>query len=114
MAAWGSAGRRRDWRRSHPGTVDSYGDGIAMRAKGVALDDQRPRSTASALRTLGIAALVLAAAGGCGRPTLSDDVPREVLAASDGGPQWYRGNLHAHTLWTDGDDYPEMVADWYR
>jgi hypothetical protein len=27
---------------------------------------------------------------------------------------WFKGNLHTHTLWSDGDDYPEMVADWYR
>src|SRR5678815_1010549 len=33
------------------------------------------------------------------------------------GPQpvyWYKGNLHTHSLWSDGDDYPEMVADWYK
>lgn len=29
-------------------------------------------------------------------------------------PKWYKGNLHTHTLWSDGDDFPEMVADWYR
>ena len=28
--------------------------------------------------------------------------------------QWFKGNLHTHTLWSDGDDFPEMVADWYR
>ncbi|CAN5854461.1 hypothetical protein BH23PLA1_BH23PLA1_13230 [soil metagenome] len=28
-------------------------------------------------------------------------------------PQWYKGNLHTHTLWSDGNDYPEMVVDWY-
>ena len=27
---------------------------------------------------------------------------------------WYKGNLHTHTLWSDGNDYPEMVADWYK
>ena len=26
----------------------------------------------------------------------------------------WKGNLHAHTLWSDGDDFPEMVADWYK
>ena len=30
------------------------------------------------------------------------------------GFKWYRGNLHTHTLWSDGNDFPEMVADWYR
>lgn len=28
--------------------------------------------------------------------------------------KWYRGNLHTHSLWSDGDDFPEMIADWYR
>ncbi|MEZ6039321.1 MAG: hypothetical protein R3C20_02370 [Planctomycetaceae bacterium] len=27
---------------------------------------------------------------------------------------WYRGNMHTHSLWSDGDDYPEMIASWYR
>ena len=26
----------------------------------------------------------------------------------------YKGNLHTHSLWSDGDDYPEMIAKWYR
>ena len=28
--------------------------------------------------------------------------------------RWWRGNLHTHTLWSDGTDYPEMVVDWYK
>ncbi len=28
--------------------------------------------------------------------------------------QWYRGSLHAHSYWSDGDDFPEMVVEWYR
>ena len=28
--------------------------------------------------------------------------------------RWYKGNLHTHTYWSDGDEYPEMVLDWYR
>jgi len=27
---------------------------------------------------------------------------------------WWKGNLHAHSFWSDGDDYPEMVIDWYK
>jgi hypothetical protein len=30
------------------------------------------------------------------------------------GPRWYRGATHVHTLWSDGDAAPEMVAAWYR
>jgi hypothetical protein len=29
-------------------------------------------------------------------------------------PQYWKGNLHTHTLWSDGDDFPEMVVDWYK
>lgn len=29
-------------------------------------------------------------------------------------PRWWKGNLHTHSLWSDGDDFPEMIADWYR
>ncbi|MCU0712046.1 MAG: hypothetical protein MUC43_08305 [Pirellula sp.] len=28
-------------------------------------------------------------------------------------PQWWKGNLHTHTFWSDGNDFPEMVAAWY-
>ena len=28
--------------------------------------------------------------------------------------RWWKGNLHTHSLWSDGDDYPEVIADWYR
>ncbi|MGV3724473.1 MAG: histidinol-phosphatase [Actinomycetota bacterium] len=28
--------------------------------------------------------------------------------------RWWKGNLHTHTLWSDGDNYPEMIADWYK
>lgn len=35
------------------------------------------------------------------------------LTASD-RLQWYRGNLHTHSFWSDGDDYLENIALWYR
>jgi len=28
--------------------------------------------------------------------------------------QWYKGNLHTHSLWSDGDDFPEMIIQWYK
>ena len=28
--------------------------------------------------------------------------------------RWYKGNTHTHTLWSDGDDFPELVLDWYK
>jgi hypothetical protein len=35
-------------------------------------------------------------------------------AAGSQPARWYKGNLHTHSLWSDGDDYPEMIADWYK
>tara|TARA_R110002072_G_scaffold203257_1_gene361244 strand:- start:5122 stop:6405 length:1284 start_codon:yes stop_codon:yes gene_type:complete len=29
-------------------------------------------------------------------------------------PQWWKGNTHTHTLWSDGLSAPETVVDWYR
>ena len=26
--------------------------------------------------------------------------------------QW-KGNLHTHSFWSDGDDFPEMIVSWY-
>ncbi len=31
-----------------------------------------------------------------------------------GDLQWYRGNMHTHSHWSDGDDYLESIALWYR
>lgn len=28
--------------------------------------------------------------------------------------RWWKGNLHTHSLWTDGADFPEMIAAWYQ
>lgn len=27
---------------------------------------------------------------------------------------WWRGNMHTHSLWSDGDDFPEVVTQWYK
>ncbi len=28
--------------------------------------------------------------------------------------RWWKGNLHAHSFWSDGDDFPESILDWYK
>ncbi len=28
--------------------------------------------------------------------------------------KWYKGNLHAHSYWSDGDEFPEVIMDWYQ
>ncbi len=43
-----------------------------------------------------------------------------ILAAIAAGPdqkwepRWYKGNLHTHTWWSDGDSPPETVVAWYK
>ena len=27
---------------------------------------------------------------------------------------WKKGNLHTHSFWSDGDDFPEMIIQWYK
>jgi hypothetical protein len=34
--------------------------------------------------------------------------------SSNPKPRWWKGNTHTHTFWSDGQDYPEMIADWYK
>ncbi len=33
---------------------------------------------------------------------------------SGGGENWYKGNVHTQSIWSDGDAAPEHVADWYK
>lgn len=37
-----------------------------------------------------------------------------AVIGADSAPRWWKGNLHTHTLWSDGDEFPEVVAAWYR
>lgn len=27
---------------------------------------------------------------------------------------WHKGNLHTHSYWSDGDEFPEVILDWYK
>lgn len=36
------------------------------------------------------------------------------IQAEEPARQWFKGNTHTHSLWSDGDDFPEMIVDWYR
>ena len=68
------------------------------------------------LRSLGlglVAVSLIVAAVGLSRPVEPSTVAAETLQAA--GPlKWHRGNLHTHSHWSDGDDYLEMIALWYR
>ena len=37
----------------------------------------------------------------------------DTLTAA-GDLRWYRGNMHTHSHWSDGDDYLESIAAWYQ
>lgn len=52
--------------------------------------------------------LILLAACSFGGAVCSQDntIPSEL--------RWWKGNLHTHSLWSDGDQFPEMIGDWYR
>lgn len=50
-----------------------------------------------------VGAFLLAIGSGCA-----------TQAHPQSGARWWKGNLHTHSLWSDGDDYPEMIAQWYR
>ena len=52
---------------------------------------------------------VLLVWGGSATSGLADEI---VPAAA--APRWWKGNIHTHTFWSDGNDFPEMVAEWYR
>jgi hypothetical protein len=41
-------------------------------------------------------------------------VAHAAAPAADPAPRWFKGNLHTHSLWSDGDDYPEMIADRFK
>ncbi len=45
---------------------------------------------------------------------LTSCIPARGEDAADPPLRWWKGNIHTHTLWSDGNDFPEMIADWYR
>ncbi len=28
--------------------------------------------------------------------------------------KWFKGNTHTHSLWSDGNDFPELIMNWYK
>lgn len=36
-----------------------------------------------------------------------------AVLQANGSHRWLKGNMHTHSLWSDGDDFPEMIARWY-
>lgn len=57
--------------------------------------------------------MVVAAAASLLVHGVSRLAPADDAVPAQAKPRWWKGNLHTHTLWSDGDDFPEMVAEWY-
>ncbi len=36
-----------------------------------------------------------------------------TASAQEPESRWWKGNLHTHSLWSDGDEFPEVIAKWY-
>lgn len=64
------------------------------------MNPMRPRARA----TLPVLLLIF-----CAAPVSADGV-----VPPDPPQRWWKGNLHTHTLWSDGNEFPEMAAEWYR
>src|SRR4051812_3517344 len=73
---------------------------------------RRVRSLCLALATVGV--LVGAAAWQAQSTTGQPEQPKLLPVLQQAGPKFWKGNLHTHSFWSDGDDFPEMIADWYR
>ncbi len=71
------------------------------------------RSLAAGFACLGIFAAAVAWQQPA-TPAPDPNVAAEPIAAAVAPEKYWRGNLHTHSLWSDGDDFPEMIADWYK
>lgn len=45
---------------------------------------------------------------------LASLTPVGGVAADAESSRWWKGNLHTHSLWSDGNDYPEQIIRWYH
>jgi hypothetical protein len=68
----------------------------------------------SVLAVLGSAAVLSAVLAwqGDSSPPAEEGQPLPPLEAAKA--RYWKGNLHTHSFWSDGDDFPEMIADWYK
>ena len=41
-------------------------------------------------------------------------LPISLISQDESAKQWYKGNLHTHSYWSDGDDFPERIMEWYK
>jgi hypothetical protein len=72
------------------------------------------RGLRSVVVCLGSLAALLTAAVWQGLLSQPGEADKPVPPLQDTSPRFWKGNLHTHSLWSDGDDFPEMIADWYK
>ncbi len=63
--------------------------------------------------SLAVTLLVLAAVFCC-LPASGPQATSAHTLKAEGAKKWYRGNMHTHSLWSDGDNFLENIALWYR
>jgi hypothetical protein len=58
----------------------------------------------------------LQACGALAALALVDTTPAfsALSAAAGSAKRWFKGNLHMHNQWSDGDPLPEWAIDWYK
>lgn len=78
------------------------------------LQRQELFGTSWELSTMRIRSLLIVAgmAAAAFLPALSAQT--ELALRAGDGLQWYKGNTHCHTLWSDGDMAPELLVGWYK
>ncbi|MSU79235.1 MAG: hypothetical protein EXS16_14230 [Gemmataceae bacterium] len=72
---------------------------------------KRLRTLLAALLSIACVSLVVGWQLAGSQPNPAKTEPLFKVAA---GPTYWKGNLHTHSLWSDGNDFPEMIADWYK
>lgn len=53
-------------------------------------------------------------AGAFSAPPSSPEPQPSKPLPNEASPRWFKGNLHTHSLWSDGNNFPEMIVDWYK
>lgn len=38
----------------------------------------------------------------------------KAITKKEVAKQWFKGNLHTHSYWSDGDEFPEVIMNWYK
>jgi hypothetical protein len=75
------------------------------------LANRKPQKLGSLILALVALGAVAVAARPPSAPALTGQAPP---VPTNNGPKFWKGNLHTHSFWSDGDDFPEMVSDWYK